>query len=442
MSEKFQLHTVQNVIGYSFKNPSLLVTAFTHPSAASKDSDTNEGLIFLGKAVCELLIRDYLYSNFMKLETVKVSVASAESRVSPLLKKLCDDNGLAEYMLLAPSASALKLSRTVENELFLALVGAIYKDGGMPSTRAFVLPKLRAVISDDEPELMREAKKDIIKKSGNKHDIFSDHSDVSEKRSTASALKSLFSSRKKKSESVESLEHNNGSRTADRLEKSEKDVVKPEPSATVAKESKTPSIKQPQRETKPPKPQTPAQVAAEVNGYAKEPSDGNYKSALQEYVQKNIRSATVMLEYKDTRSSDGCTTEIYLFGKKISKATGANKKEASQLAAKQAYHAITATSGDAAAWFRHLKSDPNGAMASTDSTGEPDYISDLNHTYQKKLRRSDASLKYESIPAKTKKMIAYAVVAGGERLGVGEGRTAKEAKQNAARSALMMLGKL
>ena len=173
MSEKFQLHTVQHIIGYEFKNPSLLVTACTHPSAAKKADDSNEGLCFLGKAVCELLIRDYLYSNFMKLETVKISVTNAETRVAPLLKKLCDDNGLAEYMILSASASALRLSRTVENELFFALVGAIYKDGGMPSTRAFVLPKLRAVISDDEPELMREAKKDIIKKAGSHHDAFS-----------------------------------------------------------------------------------------------------------------------------------------------------------------------------------------------------------------------------------------------------------------------------
>ena len=107
MSEKFQLHTVQNLIGYTFKSPSLLATAFTHTSAAKKDEESNEGLSFLGKAVCELLIHDYLYSNFMKLEAVDFSVLDAELKVNPLLNKITEKNRLADYVMLSPSAEAL-----------------------------------------------------------------------------------------------------------------------------------------------------------------------------------------------------------------------------------------------------------------------------------------------------------------------------------------------
>ena len=149
-----------------------------------------------------------------------------------------------------------------------------------------------------------------------------------------------------------------------------------------------------------------------------------------------------MLEYKDSRTQSGCTTEIYLFGKLVAKANGANKKEASQNAAQQAYLAVTATNTEASNWFAQLKADPERAIANAAPTTTNDYISQLNHAYQKKLRRSDASLKYESVPSKNKKLIAFAVIANGEQLGVGEGKNAKEAKQNAAKSALMMLGKL
>ena len=120
MSEKFQTHTVQNIIGYDFKNPSLLVNAFTHPSAAKNADDSYVGLCFLGKAVCELLIRDYFYSNFMKLETVNISVSNAESRIAPLMKRIADCGRLTEYLILSDSASALRLSHTVETELFFA----------------------------------------------------------------------------------------------------------------------------------------------------------------------------------------------------------------------------------------------------------------------------------------------------------------------------------
>lgn len=433
MAEKFQVHTVQNLIGYTFKNPSLLVNAFTHPSAAEKPDDSNEGLCFLGKSVCELLIRDYMYSNFMKLEAVKVSVSNAEVRVAPLLKKVSDHNGLAEYMLLSKSASALRLSRTVESDLFLALVGAIYKDGGMPSARAYVLPKLRAVISDDDPELMREAKKDIIKKAGNERDIFSDHSDTKEKRSASSTLRTLFSSKKRKTESEEKSPKTNTQSDAQNI------PATTEPARNDSYKEHLVSDEHRQRKTS--KQLSPAHVAAEINGELKTPSDENYKSALQEYVQKNIRSATVMLEYKDTRASDGSVTEIYLFGKKVARASGANKRESSQNAAKQAYRSITASSGENAEWFRKLKNDPESVINAATVPAELDHISELNRIYQKKFHRSDASVKYESVTSKTKRMLAYTVTADGKQLGYGEGKTAKEAKQNAAKNALASFNK-
>lgn len=437
MTEKFQLHTVQNLIGYNFKNPSLLAAAFTHTSVSRRLDDSNEGLIFLGRAVCELLIRDYLYSNFMKLETVRLSVSDSEARVAPLMKKCCENSSLTEYMLLSDNATALRHSRTVEQDLFCALVGAIYKDGGMPSARAFMLPKLRGVISDEAPDLMREAKKDIIRKSGNERDIFSDHGGTKEKRSATSALKSLFSSKKKKAE----MNNPSKSETVIAPVSIEDNTVKPTPAPAQSVSADVRTTEQRNERTQQ-KSHAPKHMTNDENAQSKAPSDGNYKSALQEYVQKNIRSATVMLEYKDSRVNGGCETEIYLFGKKIAGAAGSSKKEASQLAAKEAYNAIMLERGEASEWFKKLKADPETAIQNTAHSTETDFISQLNQTYQKKLRRSNATLKYESIPAKNKKLIAFAVIANGERLGVGEGKNAKEAKQNAARSSLMMLGKL
>lgn len=432
MSEKFQLHTVQNLIGYTFKSPSLLATAFTHTSAAKKDEESNEGLSFLGKAVCELLIHDYLYSNFMKLEAVDFSVLDAELKVDPLLNKITEKNRLADYVMLSPSAEALRSSHVVEKELFFAVTGAIYKDGGMPSVRAFVLPKLRAVISDDDPVLMREAKKDIMRKAGTDRDIFSDHSDSKEKRSATSALKTLFGSRKNKNAETENSQEPNrqiGANVTPRKKaaQEQRTANNVPPSGTRRSEERFSdnSVK---------KPPSPTQKA--------EPSDGNYKSALQEYVQKNIRSATVMLEYKDSKTANEYETEIHLFGKKIARASGASKKEASQNAAQKAYAAITAENGDAAAWFNRLKANPDAVLMSAESVAETDYVSELNRTYQKKLRRSDAEIKYEIISAPGKKTLSYSVTIGKEKLGIGEGKTAREAKQNAAKSALMKLGKL
>ena len=84
MFDNSQIQKVQDAIGYTFKDPSLLTTAFTHPSAASKSKTSNALLIFIGKPVCELLVRDYLYSNYL---SCGADPHAAEARIAPLIKQ-------------------------------------------------------------------------------------------------------------------------------------------------------------------------------------------------------------------------------------------------------------------------------------------------------------------------------------------------------------------
>src|ERR1022692_1096802 len=90
------------VLGVRFKDSILLVTAFTHRSYVNEHKKTvqehNERLEFLGDAVLELVVTEYLYTNFKEPEgvltnwrsalvrTESISAAAARLGFEPLLR--------------------------------------------------------------------------------------------------------------------------------------------------------------------------------------------------------------------------------------------------------------------------------------------------------------------------------------------------------------------
>src|SRR4051812_8154108 len=89
-------------LGVVFKDPEILRTAFTHRSYVNEHrktaSEHNERLEFLGDAILELVVTEYLYSNFKDPEgvltnwrsalvrTESISAAGARYEMEPLLR--------------------------------------------------------------------------------------------------------------------------------------------------------------------------------------------------------------------------------------------------------------------------------------------------------------------------------------------------------------------
>ena len=66
----FYQREVEDVIGIRFNEPSLLMTALTHSSYANQHRDEayNERLEFLGDAIVDMVIAEYLYTNYSEDE--------------------------------------------------------------------------------------------------------------------------------------------------------------------------------------------------------------------------------------------------------------------------------------------------------------------------------------------------------------------------------------
>ncbi|HUC90364.1 MAG TPA: ribonuclease III [Patescibacteria group bacterium] len=133
----------KKVLGVEFDDVQLLVTAFTHRSYLNEHKKTvtehNERLEFLGDAVLELVVTNYLYSNFSEPEgiltnwrsslvrTESIGAAAHKFEFEPLLRlSRGEKHGTqrARDQILANS--------------YEAVVGAIYLDKGYDAANAFI----------------------------------------------------------------------------------------------------------------------------------------------------------------------------------------------------------------------------------------------------------------------------------------------------------------
>lgn len=136
---------LEETIGYSFRNPDLLKEALTHRSYLNENpawrSAHNERLEFLGDAVLELAVTEYLYAKFP---------AEPEGRLTALRAALVNYQRLASVARDIGLERELRLSKGEAKdtgrgrEVILAnaceaLVGALYLDSGYETAKRIVV---------------------------------------------------------------------------------------------------------------------------------------------------------------------------------------------------------------------------------------------------------------------------------------------------------------
>ncbi len=137
----------KETLGYEFNDIELLVTAFTHRSYLNEHKKTvkehNERLEFLGDAVLELVVTEYLYSNFADPEGILTNWRSALVRTESI--------GAAagrcgfEILLRLSRGEKRGTDRAREQILansFEAVIGALYLDQGYDAAKAFITNNL------------------------------------------------------------------------------------------------------------------------------------------------------------------------------------------------------------------------------------------------------------------------------------------------------------
>lgn len=135
-------------LGVSFRQPLLLQQALVHRSFLNENPGfslgSNERLEFLGDAVVELVVSDYLYSHFPNegegsLTTMRAAVVRYQT-----LGRVARTLGLGELLYLSRGEDEAggRARRRLLAQAYEAVVGALYVDRGIEAAREFVLRHL------------------------------------------------------------------------------------------------------------------------------------------------------------------------------------------------------------------------------------------------------------------------------------------------------------
>lgn len=138
MKELVNLSEVEKIIGYNFKTKKLLQKALTHSSYSNEHKvESNERLEFLGDAVIELIITERLYFEFKGKEGDLSKIRSMLVSEKPLAEAI-DKLGLEKYLIKGVGESKnTTQSKAIKCDMFEAIAGAVFVDGGIDEAKKF-----------------------------------------------------------------------------------------------------------------------------------------------------------------------------------------------------------------------------------------------------------------------------------------------------------------
>lgn len=144
MKINFNFDEVKLKLGVNVKNKELIMKAFTHSSFANENKvESNERLEFLGDSVLGFIVTEKIYKqthlnegNLSKLRALLVSEKP--------LAKVVDYLDIEKYMLKGVGEMKNKVSSTaIKCDLYEAIVGALYLDGGIKLAKEFIEKSLK-----------------------------------------------------------------------------------------------------------------------------------------------------------------------------------------------------------------------------------------------------------------------------------------------------------
>lgn len=139
------MEELQRAIGYNFKNANYLKVALSHSSYANEVKlntvENYERQEFLGDAVLELSVSEYLFTNYKNMPEGEMTKLRASLVCEPTLAFIAKSEiGLQKYILLGKGEENTggRDRDSIISDVFEALIGAIYLDGGFEPALSFV----------------------------------------------------------------------------------------------------------------------------------------------------------------------------------------------------------------------------------------------------------------------------------------------------------------
>jgi ribonuclease-3 len=162
LREPPELDSLEEILGYRFRDPSLLATAVRHASFAHENDgvESNERLEFLGDAVIGLAVAQLLFEAHPEWR---------EGDLTRALHALVDREALAGLGRTLQIGPHLRLGRTervsegsskdtILADAVEAVIGAVFLDGGIEPVRELVRRVFASALATDAPRVERDPK--------------------------------------------------------------------------------------------------------------------------------------------------------------------------------------------------------------------------------------------------------------------------------------------
>jgi ribonuclease-3 len=180
-------------LGITFADKSLLQRSFTHRSFINENPGSglehNERFEFLGDAVIELIVTDYLFRNFPTHNEGELTAFRSALVNAIIMGEVATALGMNEYLLLSKGESkdTGRARQTILANTYESFVGGLYLDQGYEPCKKFItdtlLPRLETIIKektwkDAKSQVQEEAQErvgmtpsyEVIAETGPDHD--------------------------------------------------------------------------------------------------------------------------------------------------------------------------------------------------------------------------------------------------------------------------------
>ncbi len=156
---------LEEKIGYSFQDKSLIKQALTHSSYANEmrilKSGNYERLEFLGDAVLEMVTSDFLFSKYPTMPEGQLSKLRASLVCEPALALAAKRISLEKYFLLGKGEESTggRERASIACDIMEAVIGAIFRDSGIEEAKKYIF---RFILDDiDQKRLFYDAKSNL-----------------------------------------------------------------------------------------------------------------------------------------------------------------------------------------------------------------------------------------------------------------------------------------
>ena len=143
---------IEQQIEYKFKNIELLKTAFVHTSYAYDNKvQSNEKLEFLGDAILEFIVSEYLYKNYSKLKEGEMTKVRAQVVCEDSLHKIAMKHNFSDFLYMGKSELHVQGNKrpAILADSVEAFIAALYIDSNnIEIPKKFIIDNLKESIEE------------------------------------------------------------------------------------------------------------------------------------------------------------------------------------------------------------------------------------------------------------------------------------------------------